>query len=255
MTRPIYENPDLDGRSFSLNGNNGIGVVLFHGFTSTTVEIRPLAETLNRAGLNVISPLLPGHGTKPEDALKTHRNEWLDTAEHAYLQLKSNNDRMIVGGESMGGLLALHLASRHPEISGLALFAPALCIKGQWKAQFLAPFVKIVPKYYLDDAHPTPNVFPWQGYNVIPVPAAAQFYRLQKQVRRELRAVTQHVIIFQGRKDATIIPESASIIYNKIASVDKKLVWLENSGHTLLLGTEYLSVYQDTLSFIERVTK
>lgn len=256
MTRPIFENAELDGKSFSLNGNGGIGVLLFHGLTSTTVAVRPLAEYLNRAGMNVMSPLLPGHGTKPEDVLKVHRQEWLETAEQAYQKLKSKTYKIIVGGESMGGLLALHLARQHSDISGITLFAPAASIKGQWKAQFLAPFIKIIPKYYLDDASPTPtNVFPWQGYNVIPVPAVAQFYHLQNQVKRELNAVHQPVILFQGKKDATIIPEGVLIIYNKVSSTDKTLIWLENSGHTLLLGAEYSSVYQQTLSFIQRVTK
>lgn len=254
MTRPVFENPGLDGSSFFLHGDSGIGVLLFHGFTSTTLAVRPLADYLHRAGLNVICPLLPGHGTKPEDMLNVHRDEWLETAENAYQKLKANSDKITTGGESMGSLLALHTARNHPEISGLALFGPAIHIKRQWSAQFLAPFVKIIPKYYLDEESPTPNVLPWQGYNVIPVPAVAQFYRLQVQERRKLKAIRQPMLIFQGRKDGTIIPESACTVFNKVSSVDKKLVWLENSGHTLLLGMEHAFVFQETLSFVKRVT-
>lgn len=255
MNRPIFQNAHLDGKSFSMPGTNGVGVLLFHGLTSTTVAVRPLAEYLNQAGLSVISPLLPGHGTTPEDVNAIHRTQWLETTERAYQELRSQVDKVILGGESMGGLLALHLSETHNDISGLVLFAPAMHIKGQWKAQFLAPFVKIMPKPYLTDESPTHDVFPWQGYTVVPVPAVAQFHRLQKQVRRGLSKVHAPALIFQGVKDTTIVPSKAAYLYKKIPSTDKKLIWLENSGHTLLLQEEHPLVYQETKTFIDRVTK
>ena len=36
---------------------------------------------------------------------------------------------MIIGGESMGALLALYLASEHPEAAAILAYAPALKLK------------------------------------------------------------------------------------------------------------------------------
>ena len=121
----------------------------------------------------------------------------------------------------------------------------------------LAPFVKIQSKYYLQDENSSPptDILPWQGYNVLPIPAVAQFFWLQQQVRRELKSVRQPALIFQGKLDGTIDPDGAKVVLNQLGSPDKKLVWLENSGHTLLLGREYNQIYQDTLAFIQRVTQ
>lgn len=259
MDLPIIQNPHLNGNTFHLPADHKTGVLLFHGFTATTVEVRPLAEHLNQAGYGVLAPLLPGHGTTPEDALTVHRDDWIATAENSYASLKSHHSDIVVGGASMGGLLALHLAQKYQDISGIALFAPAVHIQGQWKAQFIAPFKKIIPKYYL--AGPSAelpaelDVLPWQGYNVLPVPAVVQFYLLQKMVRRKLGNIHHPVLIFQGRKDKTIDPDGASLLLEKVSSVDKELVWLENSGHTLLLGAEHPQVFLKTLEFIQRVTK
>ena len=257
MTRPIFENPQLDGGTFSLNGSGDAGILLFHGFTSTTVEVRPLAEMLHQTGYNVMAPLLPGHGTRPEDALKVHKADWLRTADLAYQSLKMRMRRIVVGGESMGALLALHLASIYPDIAGVVTFAPAIQVSGQWRAVLLAPFVKIRPKYYLheENAAPPPDILPWQGYNVLPIPAVAQFFWLQQQVRQELKSVQPPALIFQGKLDGTIDPDGAKVILNQLSSQDKKLIWLEKSGHTLLLGKEHSQIYQDTLAFIQRVTQ
>ena len=256
MTRPIFENPRLDGGTVSLNGSGATGVLLFHGFTSTTVEVRPLAEFLHQAGYSVMAPLLPGHGTRPEDALKVHKADWLRTAYQAYQSLKMRTLRVVVGGESMGALLALHLASKYPQITGVVTFAPAIQVNGQWRSVLLAPFVKIRPKYYLPEENAAPpDILPWQGYNVLPIPAVAQFFWLQQQVRQELKSVQQPALIFQGKLDGTIDPDGAKVVLNQLGSQDKKLVWLENSGHTLLLGREHNQIYRDTLAFIQRVTQ
>jgi len=59
----VMKNPQLDGESFFFEGNE-IGVALFHGFTATTAEVRPLAEYLRSFGYTLSAPLLPGHGTR-----------------------------------------------------------------------------------------------------------------------------------------------------------------------------------------------
>lgn len=256
MKRPVLENPQLDGNSFHFEGNNGIGVVIFHGFTSTTVEVRNLAEFFHSAGYSVSAPLLAGHGTCPEDAVRVKLADWLDSAEQSYQTLVSNCDQIAVGGESMGGLLALHMANTHPEIRGILVYAPAIHIDGQWRTPFLAPFIKITPKYYLSDdpEPPKPDTLPWQGYNVIPIPAAAQFYYLQKRILRVLPAIQQPLLAFQGRLDGTINPAGAKTLLKRIGSKDKTLTWLEKSGHTLLLGPEHKLVFEKSLDFLKRVT-
>jgi carboxylesterase len=253
--RPIFQNPQLDGATFSLHGTRDTGVLLFHGFTATTVEVRPLAEYLNQAGYFPAAPLLPGHGTTPEQALKIHRQDWLSTADNAYQKMATQVPKVVVGGESMGALLALHLAKIHPEILGVLLFAPAIKIKNLWQAPLIAPFIRIRPKDYLPDEDQTQDVLPWQGYNVLPVPALAQFYRLPQQGVRDLESIQQPVLIFQGGKDKTVEPHGAIYLQEKLSSNNKEIIWLDNSGHALLLGVDYPEVYRKSLEFIELVTK
>lgn len=118
-------NPELEGGSFFWKGGE-TGVLLLHGLTATTAEVRPLAKRLLTEGYTVSGILLPGHGTTPENLSQTHREDWLKASKEAYNELKRECSSVIVGGESAGALLALHLASEQPEIKGLLLYTPAM---------------------------------------------------------------------------------------------------------------------------------
>ncbi len=100
---PLMKNAHLDGDAFLIEGND-IGVVLLHGFTATTAEVRLLADYLRGFGYTLAAPLLPGHGTQPAELNKTSWLDWYAAAEGAYLELRGKCTKVFVCGESMGAL-------------------------------------------------------------------------------------------------------------------------------------------------------
>ncbi len=56
--------------------------------------------------------------------LPTRWKDWSDAAEAAYAELAARSDSVVVVGLSMGGLLSVWLAERHPEIAALAVVNP-----------------------------------------------------------------------------------------------------------------------------------
>ncbi len=244
---PIYANADLDGGDFFWRAGP-IGVLLLHGFTATTTEVRLLGDDLFQAGYTVSAPLLPGHGTTPLDLNKQRWRNWTDCVERAYHRLREQCGTVFVAGESMGGLLTLHLAAHHPELAGILLFAPALSVDRIGLARLLAPFVAYLPKSNWGGS------MPWKGYNVKPMRAAVELSRLQALVRSELKQVKQPTLIFQGKNDQTINPQSAQIVLDAISSTDKELVWLEESGHVIVLDRDLPFVTRRSRAFIERLS-
>src|SRR5512134_2949565 len=117
------QNPQLEGGAFLWSAGR-TGVLLIHGFTATTAEVRPLAKVLRQNGYTVAGPLLPGHGTTPEQANRARWQQWVAAGEAAYRQLAGRCDQVVVGGESMGGLIALYLAAQHPEVAAVLAYAP-----------------------------------------------------------------------------------------------------------------------------------
>ena len=48
-------------------GDGADACLLLHGLTGAPSEVRPVGEALARAGFRAVGPLLPGHGTTPQD--------------------------------------------------------------------------------------------------------------------------------------------------------------------------------------------
>jgi carboxylesterase len=252
MTSPL-QNPHLEGGSFIWPGG-AQGVLLIHGFGATTAEVRPLAKVIHESGYTLSGPLLPGHGQTPEIANQTHWQDWLSAAEASLAALQATCQKVFVAGESMGGLLALHLASSHPELAGVLLYAPAVRFKSRrvpLLAPLLAPFKHTVTKPH---SGPSPADALWQGYQVYPVHALLELLALQRRVRRLLRLVRQPLFIAMGRADQSVHPATPSIIAARASSPWLAIHWYERSGHCVILDCQWPEIAADSLSFMTKIS-
>jgi carboxylesterase len=253
MTQPHHiRNPHLDGSAFYWAAGP-TGVLLCHGFTATTAEVRLLAQALLRQSFTVAAPLLPGHGTTPRDCNRYTWEEWYASLEQMYEQLATQCQRVIVGGESTGALLVLRLAYEHPEVAAILCYAPALRLKlgraNIFLLSLLVPFLTSIPK------PPSTDDTPWQGYSVQPLRGAKQLLRLQKAIPAILPEIHQPILIMQGRLDPTVHPESPTVIYDQVGSAFKEIHWLENSTHCVILDKERELAASLTLDFLQRVSQ
>ena len=173
---PLIKNPHLEGDPFHFEGGP-TGILLVHGFTATTAEMRPLAEYLHNKGFSVSAPLLPGHYTSPEDINNYRWKDWVSEVETAYQVLARRSERVFIGGESTGGLLALYLASYHPEIAGLLTYAPALKLMLRqvdvFKLHLAAPFIPYLRQDDVEDDLKDDGLA-WQGYMAKPLKGVIQ---------------------------------------------------------------------------------
>jgi carboxylesterase len=243
----------LDPSAYAADGGP-VGVLLIHGFTGSAAETRPMGEYLATQGLAVRCPLLPGHGTTPEDLTRIHRQAWIDEVESALRDLQRRCTAVFVGGLSLGSLLTLWLGAQHPEVAGLIPMAPVIRVK-----TWLMPLtlgLRYVVKYNPlgaigDDDLGDPEAIQRSWfYDELPMWGAAEVYLLQRQVRRALPMIRQPILIYQGRLDAQLHPQAAQIVYDGVASTDKTLVWLENSGHNLLIDGERESVWAQSYAWM-----
>jgi carboxylesterase len=240
----FMDKPLLNGDDIFWQGNQ-VGVLLIHGFTATTAEVRLMAEKLHSAGLTIAAPLLPGHGTHPDDLNRATWPMWLQKVKETYERLLRVCQKVFVLGTSMGALLSLELAAQHPEIPGLMLFSPALKVDSLWLAPLIAPF-----KAYLNKEPKDPNLA-WKGYTVYPLKGAAQLYQLQKHVQEVLPKVHQPILICNGEKDETVSNEAVASMINRIKSAEIHLYLFHNSAHFVMLEDDLDKASEVVLNFIQ----
>jgi len=87
-------------------------VLLLHGFSSTPQELKELGKYLANEGITIYAPLLPGHGTKPEDMLTVSWQDWINCAEDGIKKLEENSDEIYVIGSSMGANIAFIISQK-----------------------------------------------------------------------------------------------------------------------------------------------
>jgi carboxylesterase len=228
-----------------------VAALLIHGFTGSPSEMRLLGNHLNRYGLTVLAPLLPGHGTQVEDLNQKRWRDWLDHVVQAYAELASRCELVFVGGESLGSLLALQLASRKKTVAGAILLSPAIKVINS--RRHLVPLLKyVLPKvpksadFFID---PAAKERLW-AYDCTPTSAAHEVLKLIRETKRLLAQVTCPVLVMHSTRDPEIHPASARYVYDRISSTDKKIILLHNSGHVLALDSEWETVAENTYQFI-----
>lgn len=250
MGNPHLLNPDLDGSAFFWQAGP-VGIFLSHGFTATSAEVRPLAQRFYEKGYTVAGPLLPGHGTRPEDLNQVRWQDWVCAGEEVLAKLFETCEQVFIGGESLGGLLALYLASQEPRAAGILLYAPVIrttmSTKDKLRLRLLAPFVTHVERASLDCSNG------WQGYPGLPLKGIIQLLRFQRVTLKRFHHINQPVLIFQGRHDTTVAPEAGDIILNGVSSKIKERYWMENSEHTVVLDAEREQVAELSIQFVEKI--
>src|SRR5699024_5646213 len=87
-------------------------VLLLHGFTGHSADVRMLGRFLETKGYTTHAPIYRGHGDTPEKLIETTPEEWWEDVEAAYNHLLDlGYEEIAVAGLSMGGALGLKLAN------------------------------------------------------------------------------------------------------------------------------------------------
>jgi carboxylesterase len=225
------------------------GVLLIHGFTGSPAEVRLLGEYLHNKGFTVLAPRLCGHGTTVEEMSKTKWSHWYSAVEDSYHILKSLCKSIIVVGLSMGGLLALKLGAEYSVDKLVSLSTPIYIVD---KRVNMLPMYRMFREYVPKKRKVFMDIDPLYsvGYNATPLSSLSSLVELIQHVDMLLPSITAPLLIIQARSEHTVQPRSASYIYDRVGSKEKKLTWLEKSGHIVTLDVDREQVFREITEWI-----
>jgi esterase/lipase len=251
-TAPIGVMPGAE--PFASPGGDGpdgrTGVLLVHGFTGTPMSMRPWGEHLAAEGFAVRCPLLPGHGTRWQDANASTHDQWTSTVDNAFDELVATCDRVFVAGLSLGGTLATRLAEVRPDdVAGVVLVNPALLTQ-RVDAKLLPMLARITPSWApIASDIKKPGVTEL-AYPKLPTRAMMQVRALWSLTRADLARVTAPVIVFHSVEDHVVEPVNSEILLAGIGSSDKTEVLLEDSYHVATLDNDAPKIFAGSVDWI-----
>jgi carboxylesterase len=251
-----------------------VGFLLIHGLGGTPVEMRFVARGLARAGHTVHCPQLAGHCGSFEDLRATGWKDWYQSVRTAHRELRNSCKEVIVGGLSMGAILALHLAAEYPsDVHATTLFAPTLKLDG-WGVPWYSIFFNLVRSewganlvrfaerdpYGIKDPRVRALVTAainsgdssQAGQMCNPGRVMLEMRRLVTVVRRELPRITQPTLIIHPRHDDRASLGNAAYLQVALGGRVETCV-LDDSYHVITIDRQRDIVVERAAAFAKRI--
>ncbi len=248
------------GRPFLIKGKSRKkGVVLVHGYMAAPAEVKALAQYLGRRGMWVYVPRLRGHGTSPLDLAARKYTEWILSVERAYAVVGNICERVVMGGFSTGGGLALYLAAKLPTVSGVFAVSPPMRLQdfsarlvpamNMWNHVMKKIQLNNITMEFVQNRPENPHI----NYFRNPVAGIRELERLMMSVSPLLPAIRVPALIAQAKDDPVVDPKGSKTVFDSLGSQDKSYVLFNFSRHGILLGEGAEKVHHTVADFVENL--
>lgn len=232
-----------------------------HGFTGTPSEVALVVEVSERLGIRAEAPLLPGHGTHARDLAPTRYPDWLAEAEESLASMTQDGSQVVVAGLSLGTLLTLDLALRHPDkVKAVCLLSNAVWLKAPFPAWALgaADFLGLpdiwFPKPEGPDLGEPSARESHLTYNSQPSRAAREVFRAGRRLRKRLGEVSCPALIVHGQNDRVCPVSNARGVARRLGSRDVEVKILHRSHHILTRDWDKDEAAKTIARFLTRFT-
>jgi carboxylesterase len=235
-----------------------IGILVLHGFTGSPVSVKPLAELMSQRGFAIEVPLLPGHGTQPRDLLPTRYADWRAEALAALGRLRARTQQVFAVGLSMGGTLALDLATTEA-LDGVVTINAQVLDRGGLVVKLAPLLEKIVPIAPASAAGLTKNDIKKggdeQAYDWVAAAAGNSLVRALPELRGRLHKIEIPLLVIYSRDDHSVPTESSKAIPGLVRSKQVSVLELTDSYHVATLDNDLPLLDERISAFVESLVK
>jgi carboxylesterase len=227
-------------------------VLLLHGFTGNTADVRMLGRFLEKKGYTCHAPLYKGHGVPPEVLVQTGPEDWWKDVMDGYQLLKSmGHEEIAVAGLSLGGVFSLKLGYTVP-IKGIVPMCAPMYIKSD--EVMYKGILEYAREYKQREGKSAEQIeIEMDEYQKTSMNTLKALQSLISGVRQNVDMIYAPTFVVQARHDHMINTNSANIIYNEVESHIKEIKWYEESGHVITLEKERNQLHEDIYQFLERL--
>lgn len=231
------------------------GCLLIHGISGSPQVMKQMGEYLSGEGITTLGVRLAGHGTRVEDLYSITYQDWIKSAEDGLSSLKQHCRNISCAGLSLGGVIALQMCCLYPEdLSGVIPICSPYKLSSL-KYKFVPLLKKVIKKIPAGSGAINDPGAEQVNYSYHSVSAVHELMKLTAVVREKLPLIRQPALLFAARHDRVINRDDPALYYEKLASDQKELIWLEHAGHVATLDYDKEIMFEKSAQFIDRVGK
>ncbi len=224
-------------------------VLLLHGFTGNSADVRMLGRYLQKEGYSCLAPHYKGHGVPPEELVHTGPDDWWKDVMNAYNELKDKGyEEIAVAGLSLGGVFSLKLGYTEPVKGIVPMCAPMYIKSEEVMYEGVLEYAREYKNYEGKSDEQIEEEM--EEFKKTPMKTLKALQELIADVRSNIDMIYTPTFVVQARHDKMINTDSANIIHDSIESDQKDLKWYEESGHVITLDKEKEQLHEDVLEFL-----
>ncbi|MGS0587278.1 carboxylesterase [Bacillus pretiosus] len=238
-------------KPFTFEGGDR-AVLLLHGFTGNSADVRMLGRFLEKKGYTCHAPIFKGHGVPPEELVHTGPEDWWQDVMEAYQLLKDKGfEKIAVAGLSLGGVFSLKLGYTVPVLGVVPMCAPMYIKSEETMYQGILAYAREYKKR--EQKSPEQIEQEMLEFQKTPMNTLKALQQLIADVRNNVDMIYAPTFVVQARHDEMINTDSANIIYNGVESTLKDIKWYEDSTHVITLDKERDELHEDVYNFLEQL--
>ncbi|MGD6889664.1 carboxylesterase [Bacillus mobilis] len=238
-------------KPFTFEGGDR-AVLLLHGFTGNSADVRMLGRFLEKKGYTCHAPIFKGHGVPPEELVHTGPEDWWQDVMEAYQLLKDKGfEKIAVAGLSLGGVFSLKLGYTVPVLGVVPMCAPMYIKSEETMYQGILAYAREYKKR--EQKSPEQIEQEMLEFQKTPMDTLKALQQLIADVRNNVDMIYAPTFVVQARHDEMINTDSANIIYNGVESTLKDIKWYEDSTHVITLDKQRDELHEDVYNFLEQL--
>ncbi|MYL49096.1 alpha/beta fold hydrolase [Halobacillus litoralis] len=225
-------------------------VLLLHGFTGHSADVRMLGRFLQKHGYTSHAPIYAGHGKELEALIEARPEDWWADVQDALNHLRElGYEKIAVAGLSLGGVLGLKLAYSEPIKGIITMCSPMFFdnekqltqgfeFKARQYKQLEGKDKETIDREVQELLNESEEMFKQLGGFIT-------------EVHDEVDQIYTPTFVVQAENDEMINTESANYIYEQVEADQKDIKWYKNSGHVITMDKEKEQLHEDVLAFLE----
>ena len=248
------------------------GIVLFHGLSSSPLELQFIARGLQRAGHSVYVPVIEGYTNGLSQGGPKSVAFWIAGALKELDGALAECDTVSIGGLCLGAVLALRVAAlRSDQLTSVMALSTALHYDGwgnPWYTPLLplARYVPLAHRIKIKERHPygikDERMRAWvarqmkelgesdAGASALRVIDLLKARELIALTRASLHDITTSVLLIHAKEDECAQPRSAYEVASRVRASIIRCIVLNDSYHMISIDREKERVLSEMLQFL-----